>query len=245
MIFIVTAFREMISMKKVVILVVDDEERIVNFLRSKLRVSGYDVLTASNGKEAFEQFHNNNPDLIILDLVMPEMDGFSFLKELRAFSQVPVIILSAKNEDVDKIQGLNMGADDYLPKPFNPNELIARIEAVSRRLSQGQKTKALESISLNSVHIDFQSHNCTVDGKEEHLTRIEWMLLAELIQNMGRVITYEELLTHIWGPEYRKDLQILRTWISRLRNKLEHNPDEPTLIQTIPKMGYIIKQTRS
>jgi DNA-binding response OmpR family regulator len=232
-------------MKKVVVLVVDDEERIVNFLRSKLRVSGYDVLTAGNGKEAFEQFHNNNPDLIILDLVMPEMDGYSFLKELRAFSQVPVIILSAKNEDVDKIQGLNMGADDYLPKPFNPNELIARVEAVSRRISQAHKTKSLETMTLGDIFIDFQSHNCMVKGKEEHLTRIEWLLLTELVQNMGRVITYEDLLTHIWGPEYRKDLQILRTWISRLRNKLENKPDEPQFIQTIPKMGYIIKQNRS
>jgi two-component system, OmpR family, KDP operon response regulator KdpE len=231
--------------KKVVVLVVDDEERIVNFLRSKLRVSGYDVLTASNGKEAFEQFHNNNPDLIILDLVMPEMDGFSFLKELRAFSQVPVIILSAKNEDVDKIQGLTMGADDYLPKPFNPNELVARIEAVSRRISQGHKTKTPESMTLHGVFIDFQSHNVKVNGSEEHLTRIEWLLLAELVQNMGRVITYEELLTRIWGPEYRKDLQILRTWISRLRNKLQVDPEKAPFIETVPKMGYIVKQTNS
>jgi two-component system KDP operon response regulator KdpE len=228
--------------KKVVVLVVDDEERIVNFLRSKLRVSGYDVLTASNGKEAFEQFHNNEPDIIILDLVMPEMDGVSFLKELRTFSSVPVIILSARSDDLDKIQGLNMGADDYLAKPFNPNELIARIEAVSRRISQGHKSKMLGTLTVNDVILDFQSHNCTVKGKEEHLTRIEWLLLSELVQNTGRIITYEELLTRIWGPEYRKDLQILRTWISRLRNKLENDPQQPQFIQTVPKMGYIVKQ---
>ncbi|MGA2159604.1 MAG: response regulator transcription factor [Dehalococcoidia bacterium] len=229
-------------MKKLNVLVVDDEERIINFLRSKLRVSGYEVLTASNGKEAFERFHNYDPDIIVLDLVMPEMDGFEFLKELRTFSQVPVIILSARSEDVDKIQGLNLGADDYLPKPFNPNELIARIEAISRRIGQEQKGKPVETLTLKDVHIDFKGHSLMVKGSEEHLTRIEWLLLAELVQNTGRVIAYEELLSRIWGPEYRNDIQILRTWISRLRNKLENNPDEPEYIVTVPKLGYMFKQ---
>ncbi len=229
-------------MKKLSVLVVDDEERIINFLRSKLRVSGYEVLTAGNGKEAFERFHNYDPDIIVLDLVMPEMDGFEFLKELRTFSQVPVIILSARSEDVDKIQGLNLGADDYIPKPFNPNELIARIEAISRRIVQDQKSKPVESLTLKDVHIDFKGHSLTVKGTEEHLTRIEWLLLAELVQNTGRVIAYEELLSRIWGPEYRNDIQILRTWISRLRNKIENNPDNPDGITTVPKLGYMFKQ---
>jgi DNA-binding response OmpR family regulator len=229
-------------MKKIVVLIVDDEARIVNFLRSKLRVCGYDVLTASDGKEALEQFHNNDPDLIILDLLMPGMDGKTFLKELRSFSQVPVIILSAKNEDIDKIQGLNMGADDYLPKPFNPNELIARIEAIRRRLSNVSKPVTPNTIKLEDILIDFQSRKVNVRGKEEHCTRIEWLLLEELVQNSGHVISYEELLTKIWGPEYFKDLQILRTWISRLRNKLEKDPENPTIIQTVPKMGYVLKQ---
>jgi two-component system KDP operon response regulator KdpE len=173
---------------------------------------------------------------------MPEMDGFEFLKELRTFSQVPVIILSARSEDVDKIQGLNLGADDYIPKPFNPNELIARIEAISRRIVQDQKSKPVESLTLKDVHIDFKGHSLTVKGTEEHLTRIEWLLLAELVQNTGRVIAYEELLSRIWGPEYRNDIQILRTWISRLRNKIENNPDNPEYITTVPKLGYMFKQ---
>jgi two-component system KDP operon response regulator KdpE len=229
-------------MKKLSVLVVDDEERIINFLRSKLRVSGFEVLTAGNGKEAFERFHNYDPDIIVLDLVMPEMDGFEFLKELRTFSQVPVIILSARSEDVDKIQGLNLGADDYLPKPFNPNELIARIEAISRRIVQEQKSKPVEALTLKDVHIDFKGHSLTVRGVEEHLTRIEWLLLGELVQNTGRVIAYEDLLSRIWGPEYRNDIQILRTWISRVRNKIENSPDEPEYIVTVPKMGYMFKQ---
>ena len=229
-------------MKKLSVLVVDDEERIINFLRSKLRVSGYEVLTAGNGKEAFERFHNYGPDIIVLDLVMPEMDGFEFLKELRTFSQVPVIILSARSEDVDKIQGLNLGADDYLPKPFNPNELIARIEAISRRIVQEQKSKPVDTLVLKDVHVDFKAHSLLVRGTEEHLTRIEWLLLAELVQNTGRVIAYEDLLSRIWGPEYRNDIQILRTWISRLRNKIENNPEQPEYIMTVPKLGYMFKQ---
>ncbi len=229
-------------MKKLTVLVVDDEERIINFLRSKLKVSGYEVLTAGNGKEAFEQFHNNEPDIIVLDLLMPEMNGFEFLKELRTFSHVPVIILSAKNEDVDKIQGLNLGADDYLPKPFNPNELVARIDAVSRRMQQVQKSKRIEAITLRNITINFEGHSLKVKGEEQHLTRLEWMLLGELVQNTGRVITYEELLSRIWGAEYRNDIQILRTWVSRLRNKIESNPESPEHIVTVPKLGYMFKQ---
>jgi two-component system KDP operon response regulator KdpE len=228
--------------KKMVVLVVDDEERIVYFLKSKLRVSGYEVLTAGNGKEAFEQFHNNNLDLIVLDLVMPEMDGFEFLKELRRFSSVPVIILSAKSEDVDKIKGLTLGADDYLQKPFNPNELIARIEAINRRLASPAAGKSPDLITLNNIHIDFQAHIADVRGKEEHLTRLEWLLLREFTKNIGHVITYEELLTKVWGPEYRNDVQILRTWVNRLRNKLEENPQDPRLIRTVSKVGYIFSK---
>jgi DNA-binding response OmpR family regulator len=231
--------------KKMVVLVVDDEERIIYFLQSKLRVSGYEVLTARNGKEAFEQFHNNNPDIIVLDLVMPEMDGLEFLKELRAFSDVPVIILSAKSEDVDKIKGLTLGADDYLQKPFNPNELIARIEAISRRPKSSKKSKTFETLTLHGIHIDFQARTVLVKGNEEHLTRLEWLLLGELVQNMGHVVMYEELLTKVWGAEYRNDIQILRTWINRLRNKLEENPQEPKFILTVPKVGYICKNPSS
>lgn len=131
-----------------VILIVDDEVRILHFLRSKLRAAGYEVLTASDGVEALEMIHNNEPDLIVLDLIMPKMSGLELLKELRTFSSTPVIILSAKGADRDKIEGLKLGADDYLPKPFNPDELLARIEAVRRRIEPGDRLKPVEQLSL-------------------------------------------------------------------------------------------------
>ncbi len=231
-----------LSMDKFSILLVDDEERIINFLRAKLKLSGYDILIATNGAEALEQFKTHQPDLVILDLVMPKMDGFDVLKELRTFSSVPVIILSAKRADVDKIKGLHLGADDYLPKPFNPDELLARIEAVKRRIEPIERRKTSESISFGDVVMDFKTHSVSVKGKAEYLTRIEWLLLSELAQNSGRVMLYEELLSRVWGPEYRNDVQLLRTWVSRLRSKLEDKPDDPKLIVTMPRVGYILKQ---
>jgi len=224
------------------ILIVDDEARIVNFLRTKLKASGYEVLTADNGVEGLEQAQAQEPDLIVLDLLMPKMDGLEMLKELRSFSAVPVIILTAKGTDVDRIKGLQLGADDYLPKPFNPDELVARIEAVRRRLEPGERLKMPEVLNLGHVTVDFKKHSLLISGEEKYLTRVEWLLLSQLISNAGRLMLYEELLTRVWGPEYRNDVQILRTSISRLRSKLEKDPNEPKLIRTIPKTGYIIDQ---
>jgi len=222
------------------ILIVDDEERILNFLRAKLRALGYEVLTAGNGLEAVEQAQAQEPDLIVLDLIMPKMDGFETLKEVRSFSSVPVIILSAKGADVDKIKGLVLGADDYLQKPFNPDELVARIEAVRRRLQPAERRRTPEPLSVGDLTVDFEGQCVVLRGKQEHLTRIEWLLLSELARNAGRLMLYEDLLTRIWGPEYRDDVQILRTWISRLRYKLENDLNNPKLIRTIPKTGYIM-----
>ena len=229
-------------MRQFRILVVDDEERIINFLLSKLKASGYEVLTAANGYEALEQAQTQEPDLILLDVIMPKLDGLETLKELRKFSTVPVIVLSARSADFDKIKGLMLGADDSLPKPFNPDELVARIEAVRRRVEPSSKDNIIEPITLGDLFIDFQRRNVIVRGGEIYLTRIEWLLLSELAQNMGRLMLYEELLTRVWGPEYRDDIQILRTWISRLRHKLEREPKNPQLISTVPKAGYIINQ---
>jgi len=226
--------------KRFRILVVDDEQRVLNFLMSKLRASGYEVLTAGSGPEALEQAQTEEPDLIVLDVLMPQMDGFETLKELRSFSAVPVIILSARETNSDKIKGLSLGADDYLQKPFNPDELVARIEAVRRRLHSAEMRKIPDKLSLGEVSIDFRKRNVVASGEEKYLTRIEWLILSELAHNAGHLMLYEELLTHVWGPEYRDDVQLLRTWISRLRHKLEKEPDSPRLIRTIPKTGYII-----
>jgi len=224
------------------VLVVDDEQHILNFLNSKLKVSGYEVITAANGAEALEQVQAQEPDLVVLDVMMPGMDGFETLKELRTFSSVPVIILSAKGANADKVKGLHLGADDYLAKPFSPDELIARIEAVRRRLAPAEKRKVYEQLSLGELTIDFKKRLVIVAGEEARLTRIEWLLLSELAQNAGRLMLYGELLTRVWGPEYRDDVQILRTWVSRLRGKIERDPNNPTLIRTIPKTGYMIDQ---
>ena len=229
-------------MKQFRILVVDDEVRILHFLRSKLNASGYQVLTAGSGAEALEQVQAQEPDLVVLDLLMPVMDGFEVLKELRSFSSVPVIILSARGEDADKIKGLGLGADDYLPKPFNPDELVARIEAVRRRLEPLEQRITSDTFCLGDLSIDFNKRQVLVAGEEKHLTRIEWLLLSELARNAGRLLLHEDLLTRVWGLEYRDDVHILRTWISRLRNKLDANPDAPTLIRTVPKVGYIMDQ---
>jgi len=231
-----------INVRQFRILAVDDDERIVNFLRAKLKALGYEVLTAGNGLEGLEQAQAQEPDLIVLDLLMPKMDGLEMLKVLRSFSAVPVIILTAKGTDTDRIKGLQLGADDYLPKPFNPDELVARIEAVRRRLELGERLKAPEVFSLRHVTVDFKRRSISVRGQEQYLTRIEWLLLSQLINNAGRLMLYEDLLTRVWGPEYRNDVQILRTWISRLRSKLEINPNDPKLIRNIPKAGYIIDQ---
>jgi two-component system KDP operon response regulator KdpE len=224
------------------ILVVDDEERILNFLQAKLKALGYEVIVAGDGREAVEQAQAQDPDLIVLDLLMPRMDGFETLKELRSFSQVPVIILSARGADADKIKGLDLGADDYLQKPFNPDELVARIEAVRRRLEPGGRRGEPEELSIGDLTINFRGRKVLVDDQEVHLTRIEWLLLSELAHNLGRLMTYEELLSRVWGPEYRDDVQTLRTWISRLRYKLEKDPNNPGLIRTMPKTGYIMEQ---
>jgi DNA-binding response OmpR family regulator len=221
------------------ILVVDDEERILNFLTTKLKASGYEVLTAPNGVMGLEQVQAQEPDLVVLDLLMPKMDGLDMLKQLRTFSPVPVIILTAKGADTDRIKGLQLGADDYLPKPFNPDELVARIEAIRRRLEPDERRKIPEVLELGNITVDFRKRNVLVNGQEKYLTRTEWLLLSQLINNAGRLMLYEELLTQVWGPEYRDDVQILRTWISRLRSKLESDPDNP-LIRTVPKTGYII-----
>jgi DNA-binding response OmpR family regulator len=228
------------SMRRFRVLVVDDEARILNFLISKLKASGYEVITAGNGLEGLEQAKAQEPDLIVLDLLMPKMGGLEMLKELRGFSEAPVIVLTAKGSDTDRIRGLQLGADDYLPKPFNPDELVARIEAIRRRLGPEKRRETLGVFKLGNLMVDFKNHNVVVRGEVKYLTRIEWLLLSQLINNSGRLMMYEELLTSVWGPEYRNDVQILRTWISRLRNKLETDPRRPGIIRTIPKTGYII-----
>ncbi len=229
------------SVGKYRLLVVDDEIRILKFLTSNLRTQGYEVITASNGLEALKQFHAIQPDLILLDILMPKMNGLDVLKEIRGFSKVPVIFLSAKGDERDKITGLDMGADDYIAKPFSPDELVSRIEAVMRRF-RPDGPKIPDELSLGDITIDFKAHKVMVRGNVVYLTRLEWLLLSELALNADRLMPYEELLVRVWGSEYRDDVQFLRTWIRRLRSKIEEKPDAPKIIVTVTKMGYIFKR---
>ncbi len=227
--------------KRHCILAVDDEKRILTFLTSKIKASGYTVITGANGREAVEQCRAQNPDLVILDIMMPVMDGVEALKEIRSFSMVPVIMLSAKGADMDKVRGLTLGADDYLAKPFNPDELMARVEAILRRVTADSVDPQRGPIVIGDMTIDLAKCKVMVGETETSLTRIEWLLLSKLAQNAGRLLTYEELLSSIWGPEYLNDVQILRTWISRLRGKIEKDSSHPRLISTVPKVGYMLE----
>jgi two-component system KDP operon response regulator KdpE len=229
-------------MKRFSILLVDDEERILNFLKTKLKLLNYEVFLANNGIDAIEQVQGQEPDLVVMDVIMPKMDGFQTLKELRAFSTVPVIMLSARGDDADRIKGLGLGADDYLPKPFNPDELVARIEAIRRRLNSPERKSAPKELMIHDLNINFDERRILIRGKEEKLTRIEWLLLNELAGNAGHLMVYYDLLARVWGPEYRDDVQILRTWVSRLRQKIEVDPADPKIISTVPKTGYIFNK---
>jgi two-component system KDP operon response regulator KdpE len=223
------------------ILVVDDDQRIIDFLSLRLKSEGYAVLTAANGVQAIEQTRAHKPDLIILDLNMPVMDGLETMRELRIFSTVPVIMLTARSEDDDIVLGLRRGADDYLSKPFNPDELVARIEAIRRRMELLETSAFSTGVFIHgNVTIDFSNRMLIVDGSEKPLTRIEWLLLNELEQNAGRFMSYEEILGRVWGSQYRGDVQMLRTWVSRLRGKLGERNKDPQIILTIPGCGYII-----
>jgi len=214
----------------------------LNFLGTKLRLKGYEVLTAKDGLEAIEQTQAQEPDLVVLDVMMPKKDGFETLKEIRSFSSVPVIMLSARGESNDKLQGFSLGADDYLAKPFSPDELVARIEALKRRIVSPESNKVHQQMSFGDLTIDFKKHLVVIKDREIHLTRIEWLLLSELAQNAGNLLLYSDLLTKVWGPAYRDDVQILRTWISRLRGKIEVGSDTEPLIHTVAKTGYMINQ---
>jgi len=224
--------------RKRLILIVDDEPPILRLVKAKLKVDGYEVLTATRGDEALRVLEDEVPDLVVLDVMMPEMDGFETLRRIRQHSQVPVIMLTARGSDADKLQGLQSGADDYVTKPFNPDELEARISAVLRRTAGAGPVGAGRVLRYPGVEIDLERRRVTVDGEEIRLSRTEWELLAQLAGNAGRVMMHAELLSRIWGPEYRDEAHYLRTWVSRLRAKLEPHETSSTLISTFPGMGY-------
>jgi two-component system KDP operon response regulator KdpE len=219
--------------KRPTILVVDDEPPIVRLVQMKLEADGMRVRTAHTGQDALAALEDEPADLVVLDVTMPGMDGFETLRHIRASSNVPVIMLTARTLDADKLRGLTSGADDYLTKPFNPDELAARVAAVLRRTG-GQRTGMQGALRYGDVVIDLEQRRVTRGDAEVHFSRTEWELLTELATNPGKVLLHRELLTRIWGEEFRDESQYLRTWVSRLRNKL----GDAVPIVTFPGLGY-------
>ncbi len=224
-------------MKKNLILIADDDAPILRLVRTRLQTDGYGVITANNGREAIDQFEEQQPDLVILDVMMPVMDGLEAMRLIRETSTVPIILLTARTGPQDKIAGLDMGADDYVTKPFNPDELSARVAAILRRAG-GAVSHQQDVLQYEHVTIDLSRRAVTVRGEDVRLSRTEWELLHLLASNAGRVMLHSELLSRIWGPEFRDETYYLRTWVSRLRTKLDDKRDEPELITTFPGMGY-------
>lgn len=222
--------------KRLKILVIDDEEQIRRALKSILSVRHYDVILATNGDEGLDLAIDHSPDLVILDLSMPGMGGLEVCRELRAWYNGPILVLSVRSDDADKISALDLGADDYLTKPFSAGELLARIRALLRRAAGNPATPPV--ISAGDMEIDIATRRVTRAGDEIDLTRTEFDILAYLAQNADRVVTSKMILEHVWGPEYGEDTQTLRVHISHLRKKIEPHPAVPKYILTEPGVGF-------
>jgi two-component system, OmpR family, KDP operon response regulator KdpE len=220
------------------VLVADDEPRITKLVSIALQAEGFRVVTASGGEEALRKAEEVRPDVVLLDIVMPDLDGIEVMQQLREWRPVPVILLTAKGSTSDKAKGLDLGADDYVAKPFHPDELAARVRAVLRRASGVTPSHGI--VAFDDVEIDLERRMVTRGGQLVQLSRTEWLLLQHLATNAGKVVLHTELLTKVWGPEYRDDLQYLRVWVSRVRRKLGAEPGEPGRIKTFQGIGYLL-----
>jgi two-component system KDP operon response regulator KdpE len=226
------------------ILVVDDEPQIQRAVRTALTGHGYAVVSAETGEVALVQFQERRPDVVLLDLMLPGMDGLEVCRRLRAVSPVPIIVLSAKGEERDKVAALDLGADDYLTKPFGVDELLARIRVALRHVAQRAATSTATApvIAIGSLAVDLDRRRVTRDGRDIHLTPTEYDVLKYLLQHADRVITHRMLLSAIWGGEYADQTPMLRVFIKQLRQKIEDDPAEPRLIVTEPGVGYRLRR---
>ncbi len=224
--------------RKYKILIVDDEARMRRFVRMNLETEGFDVIEAENAYEAIEKVRDEMPDLVLLDVAMPGMDGFEALQYIREMSDVPVIMLTVKDEEEDRIRGLDLGADDYVTKPFSPRELASRIRAVLRRTTQAEEHVPDVVEVDEDLKIDFARREVWVRGQLVKLRPTEFRLLYHLVKNAGWILTHEQLLTRVWGPEYRDDSHLLRLYITYLRKKIEPDPAHPKYILTERGVGY-------
>ncbi len=224
--------------RKYRILVVDDERRMVGFIRLNLEQDGYEVIEAFNGTEALNRLRDSLPDLILLDVMMPDIDGFEVLRTIREIRQIPVIMLTAKGEEDDKVKGLELGADDYVTKPFSPRELVSRIKAVLRRGATFEEDEEGVIEVDDRLRIDFGRREVWVDDELIKLRPTEYRLLYHLVRNAGWVMTHDQILTKVWGYEYRDEPHYVRLYINYLRKKIEKDPSNPEYILTERGVGY-------
>ncbi|HUV51445.1 MAG TPA: response regulator transcription factor [Dehalococcoidia bacterium] len=223
--------------KKTKILVVDDEPKIRMFIRANLEARDYEVHLAQDGVEAVEMAARVMPDVIVLDVNMPRMDGIEACKRIREWSNVPIIILSVREDEKDKVRALNEGADDYVTKPFGIDELLARIR-VALRHAGAATTTSIPVFTAGDLEVDLAKRVVKLRGKVVKLTRTEYELLAYLVNNHGKVLTHRELLNNVWGPEYGDEAEYVRVFVNQLRHKIEDDPSNPQYILTEPRVGY-------
>jgi DNA-binding response OmpR family regulator len=227
--------------KKTTILAADDDPQLLRLISRNLQLEDYDVLAASDGQQALELIENNALDLVLLDIMMPKVDGFTVCYRVREFSAVPIIIITARGQDQDKVRGLDLGADDYLTKPFSVDELLARVRAVLRRsqfTSREQSQGLRATTSTGNLVIDYSQHMVMLNGREIALTPTEYRIIAYLAQNVGRVVTQDLLLEHVWGQEYLGESHMLQVNINRLRRKMEVDATQPHYLLTKVGVGY-------
>jgi DNA-binding response OmpR family regulator len=228
--------------RKATILAVDDEPHVLKLVKANLESSGYKVFTAEDGEKAVEIVERELPDLVILDLMLPKLDGYAVCRRIREFSAVPVIMLTARSAQVDLVHGFEVGADDYLTKPFSVTELLMRVQAVLRRSKWPEEIILRQEFKAGPIEIDFAQHRVTVAGEPVKLTPTEYRLLAYLASNANRVIIHRELLRAVWGPEYGEETEYLRVYMRYLRQKLEPDPSDPHYLLTQPGAGYMLYQ---
>ena len=227
--------------EKELILLIEDEPQMRRFLRITLRSQGYRLFESETGSDGLTQAATRNPDVVLLDLGLPDLDGIEVTKRLREWTQTPIIVISAREQELDKVRALDAGADDYLTKPFNAGELLARIRVALRHVSRRDTDQQEPVFTLDNLRIDQARRQVFVGGQEVHLTPIEYKLLMVLVRHAGKVITHNQLLKEVWGPAHVNEVQYLRVYMTQLRHKLEADPARPRFLMNEPGIGYRLK----
>ena len=225
-------------MNKYYVLVVEDEKNIRNFMQTILTSKGYAILTARTGEEALMMVSSHCPDLVLLDLGLPDLDGQIFIQKVRSWSQVPILVVSARTHERDKVTSLDLGADDYITKPFGTSELLARVRAALRHAAQHSAGQRAAAYACGGLLVDWERRRVILDGQDVHLTQNEYKIVALLAQNAGKVLTYDQIIRHVWGPNIAGDNRILRVNMANIRRKLEKKPAEPQYLFTEIGVGY-------